>query len=47
LILLDTQDQKVVPSTRLLIYAAHIREKPLGPIGTWLLNDLRQRLFIG
>ena len=47
LILLDTQDQKVVPSTRLLIYAAHIRDKPLGPIGTWLLNDLRQRLFIG
>ena len=47
LILLDTQDQKVVPSTRLLIYAAHIRDKPLGPIGTWLLNDLRQRLIIG
>jgi len=47
LILLDTQDQKVVPSTRLLVYAAHIRDKPLGPIGTWLLNDLRQRLFIG
>ena len=46
LVLLETQDQKIVPSTRLLIYAAHIRNKPLGPLGTWLLNDLRQRLFI-
>ena len=46
LMLLETQDQKIVPSTRLLIYAAHIRDKPLGPVGTWLLNDLRQRLFI-
>src|SRR5450830_95844 len=46
LVLLETHDQKVVPSTRLLIYAAHIRDKPLGPVGTWLLNNLRQRLFI-
>jgi DNA-binding transcriptional LysR family regulator len=46
LVLLDTHDEQVVPSTRLLIYAAHIRDKPLGPVGTWLLNDLRQRLTI-
>lgn len=46
LVALVTHDQLVVPSTRLLIYAAHVRDKPLGPVGTWLLNDLRQRLFI-
>lgn len=44
--LLDTHDQRIMPSTRLLIYAAHARNKPLGPVGTWLLTDLRQRLFI-
>lgn len=41
---LNTDDQRVVHGTRLLIYAAHVRNKPLGTVGTWLLNDLRQRL---
>lgn len=46
LVLLQTDDQRVVPSTRLLVYAAHVRDKPLGPVGTWLLNDLRERLVM-
>ncbi len=46
LVALATHDQLVVPSARLIIYAAHARDKPLGPVGTWLLNDLRQRLVI-
>ena len=46
LTLLETHDQRIMPSTRLLIYAAHIRDKPLGPVGTWLLAHLRQRLVI-
>lgn len=46
LALLATEDQRVVPATRLLVYAAHVRAKPLGPAGTWLLNDLRQRLVL-
>jgi DNA-binding transcriptional LysR family regulator len=46
LILLETDDQKIVPSTRLLIYVAHLRNRALGPVGTWLLNNLRQRLLM-
>jgi len=46
LALLETDDQRVNPDTRLLAYAAHIRDQPLGPVGTWLLNDLRKRLVI-
>jgi DNA-binding transcriptional LysR family regulator len=46
LVLLETTDQRVVPGTRLLMYAAHTRDKPLGPAGSWLLQDLRQRLVL-
>jgi DNA-binding transcriptional LysR family regulator len=44
LVRLRIDDQSVVPDTRLLIYAAHLRDKPLGPAGSALLADLRQRL---
>lgn len=37
-------DESVMPSSRLLIYAAHARERPLGRAGTWLLDTLRRRL---
>lgn len=47
LVALPTDDQRIVPSTRLLVYAAHIRDQPLGPAGTWLLDDLRRRLVVG
>lgn len=46
LVLLRIADERVVPSTRLLIYAAHLADRPLGPIGRWLLDDLRQRLSV-
>lgn len=46
LVLLRIVDERIVASTRLLIYAAHLRDKPLGPIGRWLLDDLRQRLVL-
>ncbi len=29
----------------LTIYAAHMRDRPLGPAGRWLLNDLKLRLI--
>lgn len=46
LVLLQTDDERVVPSTRLLVYAAHLRTEPLGPVGAWLLQDLRRRLVL-
>lgn len=46
LVALDTADQRIHSATRLLVYAAHLRDHPLGPAGTWLLNDLRQRLVL-
>lgn len=46
LVLLSIEDERIVPSTRLLIYAAHLRDKPLGPVGRWLLEDLRGRLRV-
>ena len=41
---LDIQDESILPSASLLIYAAHGRDKPLGRAGAWLLGDLRERL---
>ena len=29
----------------LIIYAAHMRDRPLGPAGRWLLNNLKQQLI--
>jgi DNA-binding transcriptional LysR family regulator len=46
LVQLQMEDQQVVPSTRLLVYASHIRDKPLGRVGTCLLDNLRQRLVL-
>ena len=34
------------PSEGLVIYAAHRRDRALGPAGRWLLDRLRQRLAI-
>jgi DNA-binding transcriptional LysR family regulator len=44
LVNLDIADESVAPSGVLPVYAAHIRDRPLGRAGTWLLEDLRQRL---
>ncbi|MCW6510043.1 substrate-binding domain-containing protein [Lichenifustis flavocetrariae] len=46
LIELSIPDESVMPSTSLLIYAAHVRDKPLGRAGAWLLAALRQRLSL-
>ena len=46
LVALDIQDESIMPSASLLIYAAYGRDKPLGIAGAWLLNDLRQRLHL-
>ena len=37
-------DESVMPSSRLVIYAAHARDRPLGKAGAWLLEALRRRL---
>ena len=43
LVLLDIEDDPT-PQDGLPIYAAHRRDRLLGPAGRWLLDDLRQRL---
>ncbi len=37
-------DESVMPSSRLMIYAAHARDRPLGKAGAWLLEALRRQL---
>lgn len=46
LIWLEMQDDPTPPEG-LSIYAAHRRDRMLGPAGRWLLADLRQRLSLG
>ncbi|HEY0191252.1 MAG TPA: LysR family transcriptional regulator [Kofleriaceae bacterium] len=44
LVELDVSDETLAPSRPLPIYAAHVRDRPLGRAGRWLLDDLRRRL---
>ena len=44
LVELAIQDESIMPSVSLLIYAAHVRDRPVGRAGAWLLDALRQRL---
>ncbi len=44
LVKLGIADESVAPSGALTVYAAHVRGRPLGQGGSWLLEDLRQRL---
>jgi DNA-binding transcriptional LysR family regulator len=44
LVALDIADESIAPTGALSIYAAHVRDRPLGRGGSWLLEDLRQRL---
>ncbi len=44
LVLLDIVDESVSPTGTLPIYAAHVRGRPLGRAGSWLLDNLRTRL---
>jgi DNA-binding transcriptional LysR family regulator len=45
LVQLDISDESVSPRGSLPVYAAHVRERPLGRGGSWLLDDLRSRLM--
>lgn len=44
LVRLDIADETIVPTATLPVYAAHVRDRPLGRGGSWLLDDLRSRL---
>lgn len=46
LVSLRIEDDRT-PREGLTIYAAHRRDRVLGPAGNWLLNGLRERLAIG
>lgn len=45
LVKLDISDEGISPTGTLPIYAAHVRDRPLGRGGSWLLEDLRKRLM--
>lgn len=45
LVKLDIADEGISPTGTLPIYAAHVRDRPLGRGGSWLLEDLRKRLM--
>ncbi len=45
LVELDIDDEVISPTGALPIYAAHVRDRPLGRGGSWLLDDLRNRLI--
>ena len=42
---LEIADEGLSPSAPLPIYAAHVRDQPLGQAGAWLLQNLRSRLM--
>ncbi|MBC7466677.1 MAG: LysR family transcriptional regulator [Bdellovibrio sp.] len=44
LIKLKIEDESLAPSGSLPIYCAHVRSRPLGRAGAWLIEDLRKRL---
>ena len=44
LVELDICDESISPRGTLPVYAAHVRGRPLGRGGSWLLDDLRKRL---
>ena len=44
LVALDISDESIAPTRTLPVYAAHVRDRPLGLGGRWLLDDLRKRL---
>ena len=45
LVELDIADEVISTTGALPIYAAHVRNRPLGRGGSWLLDDLRHRLM--
>jgi len=45
LVALDIVDESISPAGSLPVYAAHVRDRPLGRGGKWLLENLRHRLM--
>ncbi|MEO7065550.1 MAG: hypothetical protein ABI114_01460, partial [Rhodanobacter sp.] len=45
LVKLGIVDEGIAPTGTLPIYAAHVRDRPLGRGGSWLLENLRDRLM--
>lgn len=43
LVKLNISDESISPTGTLPVYAAHVRGRPLGRGGSWLLDDLRKR----
>jgi DNA-binding transcriptional LysR family regulator len=43
LVELNISDESISPTGTLPVYAAHVRGRPLGRGGSWLLDDLRKR----
>lgn len=44
LVALDIADESIAPTGTLPVHAAHVRNRPLGRGGSWLLDNLRKRL---
>ncbi|OTP76191.1 Chromosome initiation inhibitor [Caballeronia sordidicola] len=45
LVKLNISDEGISPTGTLPVYAAHVRNRPLGRGGSWLLDNLRKRLM--
>jgi len=45
LVVLDIVDESISPAGSLPVYATHVRDRPLGRGGKWLLQNLRHRLM--
>ena len=45
LVKLDISDEGISPTGTLPVYAVHVRNRPLGRAGSWLLEDLGKRLI--
>jgi DNA-binding transcriptional LysR family regulator len=45
LVKLNIADESIAPTGTLPVYAAHVRDRPLGRGGSWLLENLRNRLL--
>ena len=43
LVSLPIADDRAGPDEPLIVHAAHLRDRPLGPAARWLLDDLRTR----
>ncbi len=46
LVRLEVDDERIAPTNKLQVYAAHAQGHPLGIGGRWLLEDLRRRLAV-